>query len=162
MTTHTDTAVRKSISVRAGADRAFQAFTAGIDDWWPREHHIGNAPMRKGFIEGRVGGRCYTEHTDGSESDWGRVLIWEPPQRFVMAWLINAQWQCDPDLSRTSEVEVRFTQQPDGTTRVDLEHRNFERMGESGSNMRMMVDSTGGWGGLLILYAGYVEKGEGQ
>ena len=140
----------------------FRRLPLGIDGWWPREHHIGNAPARKGTIEGRVGGRCYTEHVDGTESDWGRVLIWEPPQRFVMAWLINAQWQCDPDLSRTSEVEVRFTQQPDGTTRVDLEHRNFERMGESGNNMRMMVGSPRGWSGLLTLYADYVEKGEGQ
>lgn len=162
MTPHTDTAVRKSISVRAGVERAFQAFTAGLDGWWPRDHHIGSAPMRKGAIEGRVGGRCYTEHVDGTESDWGRVLIWEPPQRFVMAWLINANWKHDADLSKTTEVEVRFTPQPDGTTRVDLEHRNFERMGESGNNMRMMVDSPSGWNGLLSLYAECVEKGEGQ
>jgi uncharacterized protein YndB with AHSA1/START domain len=162
MTSETDTAVRKSISVRAGVERAFQAFTAGIDGWWPREHHIGNAPMTKGVIEGHVGGRCYSEHTDGSESDWGRVLIWEPPQRFVMAWLINANWQHDPDPSRTSEVEIRFTPQSDGTTCVDLEHRNFERMGESGNNMRTAVDSPMGWGGLLQFYADCVAKGEGQ
>jgi uncharacterized protein YndB with AHSA1/START domain len=163
MTERTDTAVRKSISVRAGVERAFQAFTEGIDDWWPRSHHVGNAPAKKGFIEGHAGGRCYTEHTDGSETDWGKVLIWEPPARFVMAWLINGNWKCDPDLSKASEVEVRFTRQPDGTTRVDLEHRNFERMGESGMNMRMVVDSApGGWGGLLQLYAAYVQKGEGE
>ena len=93
----------------------------------------------------------------------GKVLIWEPPGRFVMAWLINGNWKCDPDLSKASEVEVRFTRQPDGTTRVDLEHRNFERMGESGMNMRMVVDSApSGWGGLLQLYAAYVQKGEGE
>ena len=72
MTERTDTAVRKSISVRAGVERAFQAFTEGIDDWWPRTHHVGNAPAKKGFIEGHAGGRCYTEHIDGSETDWGR------------------------------------------------------------------------------------------
>jgi hypothetical protein len=90
------------------------------------------------------------------------VLIWEPPQRFVMAWLINANWKHEPDVSRASEVEVRFTAQADGTTRVDLEHRNFERMGESGNNMRMMVDQPGGWGGILQTYGDYVAKGEGQ
>lgn len=162
MTPQTDTAVRKSISVRASAERAFRAFTADIDSWWPRTHHIGTGTPKQGYIEGRVGGRCYTEFTDGSECDWGSVLVWEPPQRLVFAWLINANWQYDPDLSKTSEVEVRFTSQSDGTTRIDLEHRNFERMGESGKNMRMMVDSPGGWGDLLQLYAAYVEKGAAQ
>jgi uncharacterized protein YndB with AHSA1/START domain len=162
MTAQPDTAVRKSISVRAGVERAFQAFTAEIDSWWPRSHHIGAAPMKRGVIEGRAGGRCYSEHTDGSESDWGRVILWEPPRRFVMAWLINANWQHEPDVSRTSEVEIRFTAQADGTTRVDLEHRNFERMGESGNNMRMMVDAPGGWGGILQLYGDHVGKGDGQ
>jgi uncharacterized protein YndB with AHSA1/START domain len=72
------------------------------------------------------------------------------------------QREQEPDPSRASEVEIRFTPQPDGTTRVDLEHRNFARMGESGTNMRMMVDTPTGWSGLLRLYAGYVEKGEAQ
>jgi uncharacterized protein YndB with AHSA1/START domain len=165
-TTQNDTAVRKSISVRAGVERAFEAFTAGMDSWWPREHHIGKSPMTKSVLQCRAGGRCYSEHADGSESDWGLVTVWEPPRRFVLAWLINANWQYDADLSRTSEVEIRFTPQADGTTRVDLEHRNFERMGESGNNMRMMVDAPGGWSGLLQRYAGFVdqavEKGESQ
>jgi uncharacterized protein YndB with AHSA1/START domain len=158
MSTSTETAVRKTISVRAGVERAFQAFTGGIDDWWPRTHHIGKAPMKRGIIEPRAGGRCYTEHDDGSETDWGRVLTWDPPQRFVMAWLINANWQCEPDPAKTSEVEVRFTPQADGTTRVDLEHRNFERMGEGGTNMRIGVDGPGGWSELLRLYAESVDK----
>jgi Activator of Hsp90 ATPase homolog 1-like protein len=158
MTAQTDSAVRRSISVQAGVERAFQAFTAGIDHWWPREHHVGNAPLRKNVIEGRVGGRCFGEHEDGSESDWGRVLVWEPPRRFVLAWMINPNWKFEPDLSRTSEVEVVFSSQTDGTTRVDLEHRNFESMGEAWNNMRMAVDAQGGWGTLLQLYAGFVEK----
>jgi uncharacterized protein YndB with AHSA1/START domain len=161
MTAQTETVVRKSISVRAGVERAFQAFTNGIDGWWPREHHIGKVAMRKSVIEGHVGGRCYSEHIDDSECDWGKVLIWEPPQRLVMAWMINGSWQYEPDLSKTSEVEIRFTAQADGTTRVELEHRNFERMGESGNNMRMMVGGPGGWGGLLQLFAGFAEKGDG-
>ena len=158
MTARTDTSVRRSISVPAGPERAFEAFTAGIDHWWPREHHIGNAPLKKNVIEGRMGGRCMGQHEDGSESDWGRIVVWEPPRRFVMLWLINPDWKCEPDASRASEVEVRFTPQADGTTRVDLEHRHFERMGERWNNMKMGVEAEGGWGTLLQLYAGYVQK----
>jgi uncharacterized protein YndB with AHSA1/START domain len=139
--------------VKASPERAFRIFTEDMDSWWPRTHHIGKVPMKAVRVEGRPGGRCYTEQTDGSECDWGRITVWEPPHRFVMAWLINAEWQYQPDASKASEVEVRFTPQADGGTRVDLEHRGFERMGASGSNMRMMVGSAGGWGTLLELFA---------
>jgi len=145
--------VLKSISVRASAERAFRIFTDEFDSWWPRTHHIGKSPMKKAVIESRLGGRCFTEQEDGTACDWGKIVSWEPPVRFVMAWLIDGQWQFQPDAGSASEVEVRFTPQADGTTRVDLEHRAFERMGESGMNMRMMVDSPGGWSSTLAAYA---------
>ncbi len=36
--------VRKELVVAATAEHAFQVFTAGIDRWWPRQHHIGSRP----------------------------------------------------------------------------------------------------------------------
>jgi uncharacterized protein YndB with AHSA1/START domain len=145
--------VRKSISVKASADHAFQVFTEGFDTWWPRSHHIGKSPMKKAVIEGKVGGRCYSEQVDGTDCDWGQILVWEPPQRFVIAWQITPAWGYEPDLAKSSEVEIRFTPEADGSTRVDLEHRYFHRHGEGGDAMRTAVDSTGGWGGLLELFA---------
>jgi uncharacterized protein YndB with AHSA1/START domain len=123
----TDAPVRKSIAVKASVEHAFQVFTDGFDTWWPRSHHIGKSPMKKAILEAKAGGRCYSEQVDGNESDWGTILVWEPPHRFVMAWQITDQWQFEPDLTKASEVEVRFTPQPDGSTRVDLEHRHFHR-----------------------------------
>ena len=153
-----DASVLKSITVKASAERAFQVFTEEIDTWWPRSHHIGKVPMKKALIEGHEGGRCYTEQTDGTECDWGRILVWEPPARFVMAWQIDyAGWQYEPDLAKSSEVEVRFTPESDGTTRVELEHRYFNRHGESGAGMRTAVEAPTGWSGLLQLFAERVE-----
>src|SRR5271165_320842 len=80
--------VVKTVRVRANAARAFRVFTEGIDTWWPRSHHIGSSPMTKAMMEGRAGGRCYSEQQDGTECDWGQVTVWEPPARFVMAWKI--------------------------------------------------------------------------
>ena len=151
--------VRKSITVKAGAERAFEVFTQGIDTWWPRTHHIGKSPMKKAIIEGRAGGRCYSEQVDGTDCDWGEVLVWEPPRRFVMAWKITHQWGYEPDAKKASEVEVRFTPVEGGSTRVDLEHRYFERHGAGGAVMRSAVDSTGGWNDLLQLYAAQAAKG---
>jgi uncharacterized protein YndB with AHSA1/START domain len=153
-----DTPVRKSITVKASAEHAFQVFTAGFDTWWPRSHHIGSAPMKKAIIEGFVGGRCYSEQTDGTDCPWGQILLWEPPHRFVMAWQINPQWQYEPDLAKSSEVEVRFTPEPDGSTRVDLEHRYFQRHGAGGDAIRTAVDSANGWADLLKLFITHVEQ----
>jgi uncharacterized protein YndB with AHSA1/START domain len=149
--------VRQTITVKASAERAFRVFTAEIDSWWPRTHHIGKVPMQKNLIEGRVGGRCYSEQIDGSECDWGEVLVWEPPARFILAWKINGAWQYEPDLAKSSEVEVRFTPQPDGTTRVDLEHRHLERMETGAAAMRTAIEGPGGWPGILQLFTARVE-----
>jgi uncharacterized protein YndB with AHSA1/START domain len=159
MTDHTtDAPVRKSITVKAGVERAFRVFTADFDTWWPRTHHIGRAPMKKAIVEGRIGGRCYTEQVDGTDCDWGTVLVWEPPHRLVLAWQIDGKWQFEPDLARSSEVEVRFTPQADGSTRVDLEHRELVRHGDDAAAVRSGIDSPNGWGGLLAMYAARIEQ----
>ncbi len=150
--------VRKSIRVKADAARAFRVFTEEMDSWWPRTHHIGTSPMKQVVVEGRAGGAIYTDQEDGTICPWGTVLAWEPPHRFLMAWRVSAEWAYEPDLSRCSEVEVLFTPGDDGTTLVELEHRWIERHGGACATMRAMVDTDGGgWGGLLVLFAGKAE-----
>jgi uncharacterized protein YndB with AHSA1/START domain/uncharacterized damage-inducible protein DinB len=153
MTSVAEAPVKKSIAVKASVDHAFKVFTEGFDTWWPRSHHIGKQPLVKAVIETRAGGRCFGREADGTECDWGRVLSWEPPHRFVLAWQINPAWQYEPDLAKASEVEVRFTAEAGGMTRVDLEHRYFERHGDGADKVRSSVDSAGGWGSLLQQFA---------
>lgn len=145
--------VRKSVQVHADIETAFEVFTTDFDSWWPRSHHIGKSPLKRAVIEERVGGRCYSHQEDGTDCDWGQILAWEPPTRFVLAWQITPDWQFQPDLAKSSEVEVRFTSLGANETRVDLEHRHFERHGEGGQAMRAGVDDENGWNGLLNIYA---------
>lgn len=152
--------VRKSITVNATAERAFRVFTEGIDSWWPRSHHIGSSPMQQAIVEPRAGGRCYSRQLDGTDCDWATVLVWEPPHRFVMAWQITPAWGYQPDLGQSSEVEVRFTPLGEGATRVDLEHRHFERHGAGVESMRTAVDAPQGWSGLLELYRAQAEAAQ--
>jgi uncharacterized protein YndB with AHSA1/START domain len=149
----TDVPVRRSVRVKASPERAFRVFTEEFDGWWPRTHHIGKSPMKRAILEGTAGGRCYTEQEDGTECDWGRVRVWDPPRRLVLAWQITHQWGFEPDIAKASEVEIRFVPDGDGFTRVELEHRNFPKHGEGWESMRKAVDSEGGWGTLLDLYA---------
>jgi len=151
-TTQTVPSVQKSVTVNASVEHAFRVFTEGFDTWWPRGHHIGNKPLQKAVIEPRTGGRCYGREADGHECQWGTVMAWEPPRRLLLAWQIDLNWQFDPDLSHASEVEVRFTPAANGMTRVDLEHRHFERHGEGFERMRTSVGGDGGWGMLLQMF----------
>jgi hypothetical protein len=145
--------VKKSVTVKATVEHAFDIFTEGFDTWWPRAHHIGKQRLVKAVIEPHAGGRCFGREGDGTECDWGRVLIWEPPHRVTLAWQIDPTWQYEPDLAKASEVEIRFTAEGGGVTRVDLEHRHFERHGAGADRVRAGVDSSNGWGSLLQLFA---------
>lgn len=106
-------------------------------------------------LEPHVGGRWYEIGADGRECPWGRVLLWEPPARVVLAWQITADWGYDPDLE--TEVEVRFSPRPEGGTLVELEHRKLERYGDRAEGVRASLDSEGGWQGLLGLFAAEAE-----
>jgi uncharacterized protein YndB with AHSA1/START domain len=150
--------VRKTLTVAASPQRAFEVFTAGFDRWWPRSHTIGAAALKTAIIEPRQGGRWYGIDVDGGEDEWGDVLAWEPPTRLVLAWRIGADWKYDK--TRLTEVEVNFTALADGKTRVDFEHRLLENLGapadaEAG---RANLDSPGGWGGLLDMFAAEAAK----
>lgn len=144
--------VRRTVVVDATPARAFEVFAAGIDRWWPKAKSIGSAPLRESTIEPFVGGRWKCLCEDGSGYTVGHVQVWEPARRLVISWEINAQWKSDPRPEATSEVEVRFISETDGRTRVELEHRNFERMGPiDGAAMQTAV--TNGWPGIMDLYA---------
>ena len=149
--------VRKTLTVSATPERAFEVFTAGFDRWWPRSHTIGKGALKEAVLEPRAGGRWYGIDDDGSETDWGDVLIWDPPGRLVLAWRIGADWQYRADL--LTEVEVRFTREGTSSTRVDFEHRHLERMGDAAATARDSLDSPGGWGGILQRYADVVRVG---
>jgi uncharacterized protein YndB with AHSA1/START domain len=148
-------AVRKSITVEVDRERAFEVFTAGVDSWWPREHHIGTATLDEMVIEPREGGRCYGRDADG-EWEWGKVLAFEPPERVVFAWQLNAGWTFDPSFQ--TEVEVRFSEQGQSRTLVELEHRHLERYAEATEQVFAAFDSDGGWTSSLALFAAAAEK----
>jgi uncharacterized protein YndB with AHSA1/START domain len=144
--------VRKELVVAATAARAFQVFTDGIDRWWPRQHHIGSSPLKREVLEPGVGGRWYGLSEDGTECDAGKVLVWDPPRRLVLAWQITSDWKFDPTF--TTEVEVTFSAEGPKTTRVILEHRDLHRYGLAGPAYRKAIDSPeAGWGFILQRFA---------
>ncbi|MGH3980448.1 MAG: SRPBCC family protein [Pseudonocardiaceae bacterium] len=119
--------------------------------FWPAEHSIGTAAIADVVVEPRVGGRWFERGVDDSECDWGRVAAWEPPGRVVLLWQIGVDWTRDPDFE--TDVEVTFTEEQPGRTRVDLTHRHLERYGAQAEAMRAVFDSPEGWTGTLARFA---------
>jgi uncharacterized protein YndB with AHSA1/START domain len=142
--------VRKTVVVAADPQTSFEVFTARIHTWWPRTHTIGRGALARVVIEPKVGGRWYGVDEDGTETDWGDVLTWDPPRRLVLAWRIAADWRYDPDL--LTEVEVTFDAVVAGTE-VRLEHRHLERMGDAADAARGKFDSPNGWTAIIGLFA---------
>ena len=147
--------VKRSVVVKVGVERAFTAFTGNIGRWWPRTHAIGSTPPVDIVLEPRQGGRCYELGTDGAECEWGKILLWEPPNRFILGWQLDANWKYDPTL--ITEVEVTFTALAGLETRVDLEHRNLERFGEHAGRVHDAISSDGGWLSILETFVAQTE-----
>lgn len=153
MIQHVETAVRRTITVAASQQRAFEVFTAQFGSWWPKDYHIGEAEMADFVVEPKVGGRWYEVGVDGKECDTGQVTAFEPPGRLALAWHLDENWQYDPDPARASEVEVRFIAEGPTHTRVELEHRGFERHGAGADAVHGVVSSPRGWSYCLELFA---------
>ena len=135
--------IRKTLTVDCGVEDAFRIFTADTLSWWPTESHSIHETVAEIVFEPRVGGEVYEVSNTGEKGHWANVLEWEPPTRLVLAWNI-----LDRDELPT-EVEVRFF--PDGVrTRVELEHRGWERLAELGAGRRENYD--GGWDFVLGQY----------
>ena len=107
-------------------------------------HSYGGDKVKEVVFEPQVGGSVY-EVTDEGTAPWARVLEWEPPQHFVLEWLIG---KC-----AGTEVEVRFAPEGPGS-RVELEHRGWERLVDNGAEKRDNYDS--GWDVVLGEYVARV------
>jgi hypothetical protein len=130
MTTTTIAPVTKTLSVNCPAEDAFRLFTRGIATWWPTETHaVHPGAVRDVIWEEHEGGELYEISTAGERAQWATVTAWEPPSRLVIAWSVN------PEMPAPTEVEVRFTAEGD-TTRVELEHRYWERLGDAAPETR--------------------------
>jgi uncharacterized protein YndB with AHSA1/START domain len=148
-------AIRFEITVDAPVDRAFAVFTEQFDQIKPREHNLlAPEPIAETVFEPHVGGYVFDRGENGSVCRWARVLAFEPPNGFVISWDISPTWSLESDPTRTSEVEVRFSPKGENRTRVELEHRNFDRHGEGWESVRDGVAS--GWPLYLKRYVALV------
>ena len=127
--------IRKSVIVDRDVETAFHFFVDRFSDWWPQARHSVSAmkPDRLAVavrLEAKVGGRIYEIDDRGDEILWGHVRVLELGSRIVMSWHPGSR----PE--GATEVEFRFLSSGPHTTRVELEHRNWDRLGEDAVGSR--------------------------
>ena len=152
MTQAASPSVLKELVVAAPIDKAFFVFTERFGDFKPPEHNLLGAPITETVFEPRVGGHIYDRASDGSECRWARVLAYDPPNRVVFSWDIGPTWQLETDPDNASEVEVRFTEEEPGRTRVQLEHRHIDRHGAGWEGITEGIAGDQGWSLYLTRY----------
>ena len=136
--------LRMSFVVDCPADHAFKVWTSRTSSWWPVAHTVSAEPGLQVVFQPLVGGRIFERTPSGTEVEWGRVTAWEPPTRLAYLWHIRV------DRTDATEVEINFVDQGDATTRVEIEHRGWERLGSRGPSWRKV--NVGGWDGVLPYY----------
>lgn len=122
--------IRLAATVRRPIGDAFRLFTEEIGGWWPTQTHYARGPVVGIVFEGKAGGGLYELCADGVKVRFGDVLTWEPPHRVIFSW--------HPSVEPTTptKIEVRFTSENAGVTRVQLEHRGLERLGARAHQQR--------------------------
>ena len=133
--------LRMSFFVDCPVEHAFHVWTAETSRWWPVTHTVTAKTGLEVVFEAGAGGRIFERTPTGLEVDWGEITVWEPPRRLGYLWHIRA------DRGDATEVEIAFSDHGDATTRVDIEHRGWERLGSRGPGWRDA--NRAGWDGVL-------------
>ena len=133
--------IRLAFEVACGVEHAFATWTERTSTWWPASHTVSAAADLQISFEPRVGGRIFERVPGGDEHDWGEITAWEPPRRVGYLWHLRA------DRADATDVEITFVPVADGRTRVEIEHRGWERLGAAGAEHRDR--NRGGWSSLL-------------
>jgi hypothetical protein len=135
-----NTPIRMTLDVECSAEHAFAVWTSEIGTWWPRDHTV-SGRAEDIVLEYGVGGRIYERTPDGVEHDWGRVTVWEPPRQLAYLWHLGR----DPE--DATEVEITFHDKGSEATRVEIEHRGWERIGATADELRNQ--NRAGWDALI-------------
>lgn len=130
-----------SFDVACSAEHAFSTWTERIGSWWPADHTVSQQRGLDVVMEPRIGGRIYERTRTGEEHEWGEVTAWEPPARLGYLWHLRR------DRNQATEVEIRFVALAAAATRVEIEHRGWERLGDDAKDWRDR--NRGGWQTLL-------------
>ncbi len=136
--------LKMAFVVACPPDHAFSTWTRKASSWWPVEHTMSHEQGTEIVFEPRAGGRVFERTPGGREIEWGRIVDWDPPRRLHYLWHIAT------DPSRATDVEIVFRELPGSSTRIEIEHGGWDRLGEAGPAWRDANQA--GWDGVTPGY----------
>jgi len=80
------------------------------------------------------------------------VTAWQPPARLAYLWYLGR------DRADATEVEIRFLARGAYATRIEIEHRGWERLGPAGEQWRGR--NRAGWQSLLPHFIAAIAEGD--
>ena len=142
---------RVTVDVAGEPKHAFQHGPARASAWWPTTHTASHEHGAEIVFEPRVGGRLFERTSTGREIDWGEVTEWDPPFR------LRYRWHIATNAGAATDVEINFRELDPSLTRVEIEHRGWEQLGEEKGRAWRDVNH-GGWDGVLPAYIAACSK----
>jgi hypothetical protein len=130
--------IEVEFEVACSAEHAFEMWAGRTSLWWPRSHTITGQHDVQIHFEPRPGGRIFERANDGTEHEWGEIVVWEPPHK------IGYLWHLFFTRAEATDIEVTFTP-TEGGTNVRLVQTGFERL-PSDVAMTRRNRTEGAWG----------------
>jgi uncharacterized protein YndB with AHSA1/START domain len=152
-----DDVIRYTEIVDVSPDVAFSAYVDHFSSWWPSVYTFAGGTLEWIGIEPQESGRCIERAQDGTETIWGIVLVYEPPDRIVTSWRIQPDRTISDDPDLASEIELRFIDER-ALTRIEFEHRNIARHGEGWQEMRDALAAREGWPFLMQCFSDFANR----
>lgn len=142
--------LRIDVEIDCPPEHAFATWTERFGTWWPPTHTVSGDPAVV-VLEPRLGGRIYERTGDGHEVDWGEITHWDPPRALTYLWHIRR------DRADATDVEIRFVAAGPASTRLEITHSGWERLGAGAERWRNA--NRGGWSGLLPHFTAAATQG---
>lgn len=135
----------KVVEVPASAAQAFKMFTENVATWWPMDKHSVSAGQGKRsrdvVFEPTEGGAAYEIMHDGTRTEWGTVVLWEPGQA------VGLIWHPGKDAGQATRLDITFADLGAGRSRVTLTHSGWEVLADAADEARGHYSS--GWDHVL-------------
>jgi uncharacterized protein YndB with AHSA1/START domain len=141
--------IRLTTRIPKTLEGAFDLFARNMTAWWPLDRFsFDPARSCEVHLDPFPGGRFYERYRDGDEHQIGQVLRWEPPARVTFTWRHH-------DWVAPTEVDVVFIAEDAIVTRIELEHRAWERLGAIGARLR--DEYSQGWVTIIGHFTTYAD-----
>jgi uncharacterized protein YndB with AHSA1/START domain len=119
---------RLTLEIAKPQAAVWKAFTAGIQDWWPKDFYATESPKRM-VLEVKPGGRLYEDAGKGNGLVWYHVTALDAPNSITLSGFTVPPFGGPA----TSLLRVEFSDRGKAATRMEVTDSTFGRLGDPGA-----------------------------